>query len=542
MNRLFKIALSLLILSVFLAGCDSIALWHDTNAEHAKDSDIIKDAKANIKIPPPPVTDNKQDPYVDTHPVSLTHEPSWYTAPVTLNASGLPFSFYVTQLLGNTPVQVHMDPGVNTARAVNMRYSGTVKGAMEELAAKSGYYYNYDLDKNIITWSALETKTFDISFIPGVSKYSVGNLANGEGSIAGNSSSSSSSNTSGSTSTTSTGIDITATGEYSNLGNDNLSVWDDMKATITNLLSPKGKMSVSQATTTITVRDHPSNISDIDHYLDQMNKILSKQVHFDVQILDVQLNKQFQYGIDWEKVSYNIGSGGGKVNFSANFATQASGGILSAAVPAQGEYLGGTKSKWAGTDVFIKALEQQGKVAIVNQPSLTTLNDQMAQISILTQQTYLASQTTTLTGANNTASGFSQQALTPGIINTGLQLYLLPKIQDDKIYLQISSTLSQLLSLNTVTETGEEFAQGSEIPKTATAAIQVPQMGQKNFNQRSVLRNGETLVLAGFKNLQDYNQKNSVAGLTALGGMAASSNNEELVVLITPTILDGDNF
>ncbi len=539
MNRLFKITLSLLILSVFLAGCDSIALWHATNVEHAKDSDTIKDANANLKVPPPPVTRNKQDPYVDTRPVSLTREPDWYTAPVTINASGLPFSFYVTQLLGNTPVKVSMDPGVNTSRAVNLRYNGTVKGAMEELAAKSGYYYDYDLDKNTITWSALQTKTFDISFIPGVSKYSVGNAANSAGSIASSSSSGSSGST---TTTTSSGIDITATGEYSNLGNDNLSVWDDMKATITTLLSPKGKLSVSQATTTITVRDHPSNVSDIGRYLDQMNKILSKQVHFDVQILDVQLNKQFQYGIDWTKVNYNISNSSGSVNFTANFATQASGGILSAGTPAAANYLGGKNSKWSTTNIFIKALEQQGKVAIVNQPSLTTLNDQMAQISILTQQTYLASQTTTLTGANNTASGFSQQALTPGIINTGLQLYLLPKIQDDKIYLQISSTLSQLLSLSTVTQTGQQYTQGSTIPDTTTAAIQVPQMGQKNFNQRSVLRNGETLVLAGFKNLYDANQKDSVAGLTALGGLAASSNNEELVVLITPTILNGDNF
>ncbi len=539
MNRLFKITLSLLILSVFLAGCDSIALWHATNVEHAKDSDTIKDANANLKVPPPPVTRNKQDPYVDTRPVSLTREPDWYTAPVTINASGLPFSFYVTQLLGNTPVKVSMDPGVNTSRAVNLRYNGTVKGAMEELAAKSGYYYDYDLDKNTITWSALQTKTFDISFIPGVSKYSVGNAANSAGSIASSSSSGSSGST---TTTTSSGIDITATGEYSNLGNDNLSVWDDMKATITTLLSPKGRLSVSQATTTITVRDHPSNVSDIGRYLDQMNKILSKQVHFDVQILDVQLNKQFQYGIDWTKVNYNISNSSGSVNFTANFATQASGGILSAGTPAAANYLGGKNSKWSTTNIFIKALEQQGKVAIVNQPSLTTLNDQMAQISILTQQTYLASQTTTLTGANNTASGFSQQALTPGIINTGLQLYLLPKIQDDKIYLQISSTLSQLLSLSTVTQTGQQYTQGSTIPDTTTAAIQVPQMGQKNFNQRSVLRNGETLVLAGFKNLYDANQKDSVAGLTALGGLAASSNNEELVVLITPTILNGDNF
>lgn len=541
MNRLFKIALSLLILSVFLAGCDSIALWKQTNTEYAKDKDVIKDANTSVKTPPPAVT-SKQEPYVDTHPVSLSREPSWYRAPVTVNASGLPFSFYVTQLLGNAPVGVHMDPGINASRAVNLHYSGTVKGAMEELAAKSGYYYDYDLDKNMITWSALETKTFDISFIPGVSKYSVGNSAGGGvGSIAGNSSSSSSSGSGGSTSTTSTGIDITATGEYSNLGNDNLSVWDDMKETITTLLSPKGKFSVSQATTTITVRDHPSNVSDIGRYLDQMNKILSKQVHFEVQILDVTLNKQFEYGINWNQIAYTMSKGGNKVSFDGQFA-DASGGILSSQSAAgTGTFTPGANSKWSGS-VVVKALEQQGKVSIINQPSLTTLNDQMAQISILTQTSYLASQTNTITGGSNgDATGFSQQSLTPGIVNSGLQLYLLPKIQDDKIYLQISSTLSNLISIDVVSQTGEVTT--TDAPsKTTTSAIQVPTLTQKNFNQRSVLRNGQTLVLAGFKNLNDSNKNTSVAGLTALGGLAAQGVNEELVVLITPIILNGDNF
>ncbi len=541
MNRLFKIVFSIVALAVLLAGCDSMALWKQTNDEYAKDSSITKNKNEGVKVPPPPVT-SKPEPYVDTHPVSLSHEPGWYTAPVTINAAGLPFSFYVTQLLGNAPVQVHMDPGINAARALNLRYSGTVKGAMEELAAKSGYYYDYDLDKKIITWSALQTKTFDISFIPGTSKYSVGNAAGGGNSIAGGGSSSSGSSSSGS-SATSSGIDITATGEYSNLGNDNLSVWDDMKEAITTLLSPKGKMSVSQATTTITVRDHPANISDISHYLDQMNKILSKQVHFEVQILDVTLDKQFQYGIDWSAVAFSIGSGGGNVAFKADLSS-AAGGILTVPTTAVGAatYNTGTKGKWAGTSIIINALEQQGKVAVINQPSLTTLNDQVAQISILQQQSYLASQTNTITGATGDASGFSQQSLTPGIINYGLQLYMLPKIQDDKIYLQISSTLSNLISINVVSQTGQTTSAADEPPGTTTSAIQVPILSQKNFNQRSVLRNGQTLVLAGYKSLNDANRQDSIAGLTALGGMAAASTNEELVVLITPIILDGDNF
>ncbi len=520
---------------LLLAGCDSVALWKSSNANYDKNKTDIQTEHKTVDTPPSPVL-SKHQPYVDTHPVSLNREPDWYHAPVTINGANLPFNFYLTELLGNTPADVHTDIGVNPGRPVTLHYSGTLKGALKELAAKSNYYYDYNLAQNTITWSALETKTFDISFIPGVSSYNVGNASGAISLSGGSSSGSSSSSSSGSSG--SSGVDITQTGEYSSLAGSNVSIWDDIKETISTLLSPQGKISVSQATTTVTVRDHPSNISNVDRYIQKMNKILSKQVHFDVQVLDVSLSKQFQYGINWNDLQYHIGSSGGDLKLNAPFGT-ASGGILtSASSAANATYTpGSANSKWSG-NLVIQALEEQGKVSVVTQPSVTTLNDQVAQITIQNQRTYLASQTSTISGQ----SSLSQQDLVPGTVNYGFQMYLLPKIQDDKIFLEISSTLSSLVSLSTVSQTGATTTDSSGNAGTSANSIQVPLLDAKTFNQRSVLRNGQTLVLAGFKTLQDNNQKDSVAGLTALGGMAAESNNEELVFLITPTILSGDNF
>ena len=526
---MIRIILSFLALAVFLSGCDSIALWKSNDREYDKDKKIIETKQADIKIPPSPVV-SKNKAYVDTTPVSLNRDPAWYSEQVSLNGAQLPFSFYVNQLLGSAPVDVHMEPSVNPARMVTMHYNGTIKGALSELAAKSDYFYNYDASRKSVTWSALQTKVFDISFIPGVSKYSVGPTTSPS-----LTSSSAGGGSGGGTTTTTVGIDITATGEYSNISNGSLSVWDDIKNTVTTLLSPKGKLSVSQSTTTITVHDRPSNVRDISHYLAKMNKILSKQVHFNVQVLDVQLNKQFQYGINWNEVQYVINSRNSSVGFNANFST-AAGGILTNQNPASFNYFPGNKFT-ENSQIMLQALEQQGKVTIVTQPSITTLNDQVAQLAIQTQQSYLASQTSTITGGNNS---LAQLTLTPGTVNYGFQMYLLPKIQDDKIYLQISSVLSSLSGLTIVSQFGQT-ASSAEAGSTANA-IQVPNLAQKNFNQRAVLRNGQTLVMAGFRSLNDNNQKDSIAGLTALGGMAGQSLNEELVVLITPIILNGDNF
>jgi len=69
--------------------------------------------------------------------------------------------------------------------------------------------------------------------------------------------------------------------------------------------------------------------------------------------------------------------------------------------------------------------------------------------------------------------------------------------------------------------------------------IQVPNITQKQFNQRSVIATGDTLILSGFK--QVGNQANAMQLFQSqeLGGKAAVEQTSETIILVTPIILHG---
>ncbi|EKD54531.1 MAG: hypothetical protein ACD_60C00073G0005 [uncultured bacterium] len=74
---------------------------------------------------------------------------------------------------------------------------------------------------------------------------------------------------------------------------------------------------------------------------------------------------------------------------------------------------------------------------------------------------------------------------------------------------------------------------------TAASAIQVPHVTQKQFNQRGVIASGDTLILAGFRQVDNRAGAAQMFQSQSLGGKTAQEVNTETVVLITPIILHG---
>jgi hypothetical protein len=62
---------------------------------------------------------------------------------------------------------------------------------------------------------------------------------------------------------------------------------------------------------------------------------------------------------------------------------------------------------------------------------------------------------------------------------------------------------------------------------------------QKQFNQRSVIGSGDTLILAGFREVKNESGAMQLFNSQALGGKGAKQQIIETIVLITPIILHG---
>lgn len=496
--------LSLVCGILLLSACAGPPYQHADERVDQTDRQIAADKAADNQRAPAVIS--RPGYYIDTHPVTLSQDPAWMRRSVTMAAQNMPLDELVSRLLRNGDVNVRYDDTVQAKRPVSLHYTGSVKGALNTIAAKTRY--SYTVADNVVSWSAYETKMFDISFMPGYSSYMVGR---------------------GQNSTSGFGNAYLGSGEVQSDVNDDqysslqaqLSVWEDLRNGIGKLVSSDGKFMISEATTTVTVRDHPDNIDAISKYLGGLNETLSQQVAIKVEVLDVKLSQSYNMGINWDAVF-----GSFKILGDLSSATTLSPAALA----------GGTTSGVASFvisssnhDTFINALDLQGKVHIVTNPQVVTMNNQMASIRITNDTSYVKSVSTTQTPDAGTTS-----SITPGTVTDGFTLYVLPKIQGDKVFMQISSTLSDLQAITKA----DNAPTGTDVTDSTTyTAIQTPTLSQKMFNQRTALQSGQTLIVAGYRRVRDETANAKFFEVSALGGKGAESENIETLVLITPIVL-----
>ncbi len=534
-QRALTFALCSLVLT--LTGCHS-ALYPQTedNVADVKDKMAYEKQQMAQKVKTAPPLIVNQGLYVDKTPINLIKQPYWLKNTLVLRGERLPFSYFSRVIAGgaNSHVLTRYQVGLDDKLAVSINYTGTVKGALDALAARSGYVYT--INGNNIYWQAFVTKTFDIAFMPGESDYLMGKAAGG-GSV------STVGGGSGGGASVSATIDDSAASQYSSL-KGTISLWKDLQNSVKQMLTKEGKVVVSQSTTSLTVRDRPTNVALVGQYITSLNQNLSRQVLVKVQVLSVSLESDFNYGINWNAVKHALGGyfqlnqqGGQPISLSASPLQL---NIGNAATPGFNNLVNATDTGKTGIYALINALQMQGKVSVVNQPQLLCQNDQVSSLRILSSAGYLASiQTTTLAGTGTTGgtSGVTSQ-LTPGTLVTGMTLYVLPKIIGDKVYLQINADLSSNLGFQTITSNGQSVQENLNKSITASA-IQVPNTTQKLFNQRSLVRSGDTLILAGFRQLNNTAGASQFLNSQALGGKTASQYSTETIVLITPIVLHG---
>ncbi|HVE43765.1 MAG TPA: secretin N-terminal domain-containing protein [Gammaproteobacteria bacterium] len=528
-----KLSILCLAFGFVLAACHA-PVYNQTEGNVA---DVkIKMAEARHKSDrdarPSPSLVMKSGLYVDTTPVSLARNPAWLNSHIVVRGEALPFSYYsrtVSTGAGKN-ILTKYQPGLDVATNISVNYSGSIKGALDLIASKSGYVYS--VHGSTIYWQAYITRTFEVAFMPGGTDYLMGKKSGSSGGaqpVGGGTNGQTSSYTNSDSSDS----------EYSNLS-AKLSVWDDVQATIKQLLSPQGTVTVSQATTSVTVRDRPANVQLIGQYIGNLNNSLSKQVLVKVQVLEVLLENDYTFGINWGTIARAFhnspfminGSYGTPVSITAltpqNLPPAASALTSVPMVPQIGLVGNGENPSYT---VLFNALNQQGKTALVSEPRVVCLNNQVSVIRIVQSEGYLASiQNTSLASgtaqSNNTGIGTVTSQVTPGTVITGLTLYILPKILNQKVYLQVNADLSSLISITSIGPTNSQ--------------IQVPKVIEKHFNQRSMIRSGETLILSGFRQVKNVANANQFINSQALGGKGSSQVNTETIILITPILLSGN--
>ncbi len=390
---------------------------------------------------------------------------------------------------------------ITPSSAFTANYSGSLAGFMN--LAATYYGLSWKADASGLSVYLLDSKTYRIAALPGDTRLN----ANVE----------SASNTA-SSGATSTGTQSGGSNNSTGVTYSGLSVWTAMENAIKQMIGTNGKVSASPATGSITVTDTPQVLDRISAYVDEQNLSLNRQVSVNVRVLSVEVTDSDNYGINWDAVYSNLSNAGAPFSIAVKSAFSAVSGAGNMIISAPAS----SASAWAGSQAIISALSTQGRVSELTSATLLTLNNQVAPVNVGRRVSYLASSSST---AATATGGSPTVTLTPGTIQTGFSMSLVPHIMDSKtLLLQYNLDLSSLLQLKSITSGG--------------STIETPDISTSNFIQRVRMQSGETLVVAGFDhdNLSAVAKGIGSAQNAALGSREGSNTRTMLVVLIQPNI------
>lgn len=393
---------------------------------------------------------------------------------------------------------------ISAGSPIATNYSGTLTGFMNLVSAYYGV--SWRAEGKGLRFFQLESRTFRIAALPGDTR-----LSSAVESTSSSGGGSSTTGSAGPAGATQSGSSSNSTG----VGFAGLSVWTALESGIKQMLSSAGKVSASPATGTITVTDTPAVMEKVADFVTAQNQALNRLVSVNVRVLSVEVSEGDDYGINWDAVYANLSAANPySLALKTAFPTATGAGNLIISAPT------GSNSRWAGSSAMLSALSMQGRVSELTSATLVTLNNQPAPVNVGRKVSYLASSSQT-----QTANVGSTVSLTPGVIQTGFSMTIVPHIIDgNELLLQYSLDLSSLLKLNTIS--------------SGTSSIQAPDVATSNFIQRVRLKSGETLVVAGFDqdNLTAVANGVGAAENKLLGSRTGSTKRQILVVLIQPNI------
>lgn len=407
------------------------------------------------------------------------------------------------------PTQLPPLPGLDTVAGRDtvilndFVYTGSVAGLLDTATSRLGLSWRWTGER--VEVYRYETRAFRLNALAGTSQTDARLDTTSESGSRGG----------GGGSGGQTGVQATGESGQQTTFSSQSNIWEDVERTLASLLSSNGSLNMSPSAGLVTVRDTPSVLSVVESQISHFNAIYGRQVSLNVEVYSIERSIEDSVGVNWALAFQNAAGNG--FNMS-------SGSTLGEG--AQSFTFSQTGNRWGGSRLVVSALSALGRTSLLTSGTVITTNGQTAPLNIANEQAYLASFSTTLGGG---VSGGTTTTLTPGIIMDGFSMNFTPRILDNnEILLRYALDLSRTEDITTF-----ETPDGS-------AAIQLPRRTVRSFLQNVQLAAGETLVLAGFQQLDAGQARQGVGSPKnwGMGGRRTSENTARTIVIaITPNVL-----
>jgi general secretion pathway protein D len=292
----------------------------------------------------------------------------------------------------------------------------------------------------------------------------------------------------------------------------------------------------------------------IQEFLDQVLANAKRQVLIEATIAEVQLNNQYQQGIDWTALrtrglttisGSQISSGNVTVNpsFPAPIVGTAPGSLPSA--PSVGFPNLLTLAVSRGTNIagVLQLLESFGNVRVLSSPKLSVLNNQTALLRVVDNIVYFNVQVSIAAGNLNT-NAVTATNTTPVTVPVGFVMNVTPQISDnDTILLNVKPTTTRLIKF--INDPNPDLAK-------AGVLNQVPQLRMREMESLIKVNSGQIAVLGGLIEDSINDVEDTIPFINSIpfiGSLFSSRNRNntktELIVFLRPIVvkdasIDGD--
>ena len=485
-----------------------------------------------------------------------------------LAVSNAPATQVFMALVSGTRYSMMVTPEVSGNITVNLK-SVTVREALETLRELYGYEFKVQGTRIYIQPNTMQTRIFKINYLDGkrqgkselrvLSNTITGTSTPSSGSTGSNSAvpSSSSSQAGGMASgapssqiTTSTDSDF----------------WRDLTDALVSIVGAKDGRAVivNPNSGVVLVKAFPSDLRSVEDYLRITQLIVERQVMLEAKIIEVELNEQFQAGVNWNqfggtnnRFAYGSVQPGTVLNTtnragfdSSNVAQTGAGAILGEGVgvlPGVGGLVAATTLgsgffglafQSANFAALLNFLETQGNVQVLSSPRIASINNQKAVLKVGVDEFFVTN--VTLGTQSTTAVQGTAPSVTLQPFFSGIALDVTPQIdEDNNIVLHVHPSISLVKSKDTIINLGDQY--GKIVLPLANSAVN---------ETDSVVRvqDGNIVAIGGLMKQTQASDSNGLPGTTQSSGWGllfgtrnSQLSKRELVILLKPTIIHNES-
>lgn len=280
----------------------------------------------------------------------------------------------------------------------------------------------------------------------------------------------------------------------------------------------------------LSIRATSRQHEKIQEFLDHVMSNVKRQVLIEATIAEVQLNNQYQRGIDWSKLRTG----------SAGFQFQQSSGATPAGINTSSFILGYA----AGNQNFtaaLKLLESFGDVKVLSSPKISVLNNQSAVLKVVDNLVFFTIKADTTINQTTSLTTFTS---TLNSVPVGFVMTVIPQISDsDSVVLNLRPTISRKIG---------DVADPNPTLSAAGVASLVPVIQTREMDSMLRVQSGQVAIMGGLIQDQVSNTEDGIPGVSrvpSIGDLFRQRKDTvtktELVIFLRPVVIhdasmDGD--